>query len=65
MVCGGLSGRLPVESFQSFFQEYPRYFERVPLRDQEFVFDVSCYAARNVAETKVVDLSKSEGVEYS
>ena len=29
------------------------------------MFDVSDYAARNVAETEVVDLSKSEGLEYS
>ena len=29
------------------------------------MFDVSCYTARDVAESKVVDLSKSESVEYS
>ena len=29
------------------------------------MFDVSDYATRNVAETKVVDLSESEGLEYS
>ena len=28
------------------------------------MFDVSDYATRNVAETEVVDLSKSEGLEY-
>ena len=28
------------------------------------MFDVSDYAARNVAETEMVDLSKSEGLEY-
>ena len=28
------------------------------------MFDVPDYAARNVAETEVVDLSKSEGLEY-
>ena len=31
--CGGLTGFLSVESFQGFFQEYPRYFEGVPLSD--------------------------------
>ena len=29
------------------------------------MFDVSDYAARNVAETKMVGLSESEGLEYS
>ena len=29
------------------------------------MFDVSDYTAGNVAELKVVDLSKSEGLEYS
>ena len=29
------------------------------------MFDVSDYATRNVAETEVVGLSKSEGLEYS
>ena len=29
------------------------------------MFDVSGYATRNVAETEVVDLSKSESLEYS
>ena len=29
------------------------------------MFDVSCYTARDMAESEVVDLSKSEGVEYS
>ena len=62
---GGLSRFFSVESFDSFFQEYPRYFKGVPLRYQEFVFDVSDYAARNVTETEVIDLSKSEGLEYS
>ena len=54
-----------VESFKGFLQEYPRYFEGIPLSYEEFVFDVSCYTAHNVAELKVVGLSKSEGVEYS
>ena len=63
--CGSLTGFFSVESFKSFFQEYPRYLEGVPLRYKEFVFDVPCYTARNMAELEVVDLSKSEGVEYS
>ena len=29
------------------------------------MFNVSDYATRNVAETEMVDLSKSEGLEYS
>ena len=29
------------------------------------MFDVPCYAARDVAESKVIDLSKSEVLEYS
>ena len=29
------------------------------------MFDVSCHTARNMAEPEVIDLSKSEGVEYS
>ena len=40
-----------VKSFDGFFQEDPGYFERIPLGDKEFVFDVSFDAARNVAET--------------
>ena len=29
------------------------------------MFDVSCYAACNVTKSEVIDLSESEGVEYS
>ena len=58
VVCGSLAGFLPVESFEGFLQEYPRYFEGVPLSYEEFVFDVSCYTARDMAESEVVDLSK-------
>ena len=29
------------------------------------MFDVPCYTARDMAESEVVGLSKSEGVEYS
>ena len=62
--CGSLTSFFSVESFKSFFQEYPRYFERVPLSYEEFMFDVSCYTVRDMAKSKVVGLSKSEGVEY-
>ena len=65
VVCGGLTSFFSVKSFDGFFQEYPCYFEGIPLSHKEFVFDVSCYAARDMAESKVIDLSKSEGVEYS
>ena len=63
--CGGLVGIFSVKSFKSFFQEYPRYFEGIPLSYEEFVFDIPCYTARDMAESKMVDLLKSEGVEYS
>ena len=63
--CGGLTSFLSIESFQGFFQEYPRYFEGVPLGDQEFVFGVSGYTARDMAESEVIDLSELESVEYS
>ena len=62
---GSLTSFFSIESFKGFFQEYPRYFEGVPLSYEEFVFDVPCYATRNVAKSEVVGLSKSEGVEYS
>ena len=62
---GSLTSFFSVESFNGFFQEYPRYLEGIPLGYEEFVFDVPCYTARDVAESEVVDLSKSEGVEYS
>ena len=63
--CRSLTSFFSIESFTGFFQEYPHYFEGVPLGYEEFVFGVSDYAARDVAESKVVGLSKSEGVEYS
>ena len=63
--CGSLTSFFSVESFEGFLQEYPCYFERVPLSHKEFVFDVSGYTARDMAETKMVGLLKSEGVEYS
>ena len=40
-----------VKSFDGFFQEDPGYLERVPLGDEQFVFDGSFDAARNVAES--------------
>ena len=54
-----------VESFEGFFQKYPRYFEGVPLSYEKLVFDVSCQTTRNVAESEVIDLSKLKIVEYS
>jgi hypothetical protein len=62
---GGLTHFLSVKSFESFFQEYSRYFEGVPLSYEEFVFDIPDYAAGNMAESEMVNLSKSEGLEYS
>ena len=53
-----------IESFEGFFQKYPHYFEGVPLGYQKFVFDVSCQATRDVAESEMIDLSKLEVVEY-
>ena len=63
--CGSLTSFFSVESFKGFFQEYPHYLKGVPLSYEEFVFDVSGYTARDVAESEVVNLSESEGVEYS
>ena len=50
---GGLVwfGVSSVETFECFFKIDPGYFEGVPLGDQEFVFDVSLDAARDVAES--------------
>ena len=62
--CGSLTGFFSIKSFEGFFQKYPRYFEGVPRGYQKFVFDVSCQATRNVAESEVIDLSKLEVVEY-
>ena len=64
VTCGSLTSFFSIESFEGFFQKYPRYFEGVPLGYQKFVFDVSCQTARNVAESEVIDLSKLEVVEY-
>ena len=63
--CRSLTSFFSVKSFDGFFEKYPRYFEGVPLSYEEFMFDVPCYTARDMAELKVVGLSKSEGVEYS
>ena len=62
---GSLIGFFSVESFEGFFQEYPRYFEGVPLSYEEFVFDIPCYTARDMTKSKMVGLSKSESMEYS
>ena len=61
---GGLSYFFSVESFDRCFQKYPRYFKGVPLGYKEFVFNIPDYAAGDVAESEMVDLSKSEGLEY-
>ena len=63
--CRRLTSFLSVELFEGFFQKYPRYFEGVPLSYEEFVFNVSNHAARDMAKSEMVDLSKSKGVEYS
>ena len=65
MTSGGLTHLFSVKSFECFFQKDPRYFKGVPLSYEKFVFDIPDYAAGNMAELKVVDLSKSEGLEYS
>jgi hypothetical protein len=62
--CRSLTGFFSIKSFEGLFQEYPRYFEGVPLSYQKFVFDVSCQATRDMAESEMVDLSKLEVVEY-
>ena len=65
VTCGSLASFFSIESLEGFFQKYPRYFEGVPLGYKEFMFDVSCYTTRDMAELEVVNLSKSKGVEYS
>ena len=65
MTSGGLVRLLSVEPFECFFQKDPRYFKGVPLSYKEFVFDIPDYAAGNMTEPEMVDLSKSEGLEYS
>ena len=62
---GCLTSFFSIKLFKGFFQKYPRYLERVPLGYEEFVFDVSGYATRDVAKPEVVGLSKSESMEYS
>ena len=46
-----MTGFFSIESFEGFFQKYPRYFEGVPLGYQELVFDVSYHATRDMAES--------------
>ena len=65
MACRRSVGIFSVESFNGFSQEYPRYFKGVPLSHEEFMFEVSCHTTHDVAESKMVGLSKSEGMEYS
>ena len=65
MTSGGLIRLFSIESFERFFQKNPRYFKGVPLSYEEFAFDIPDYAAGNMAESEMVDLSKSEGLEYS
>ena len=52
-------------SFDGFSQADPGYLKGVPLGNEEFVFDVSFDATRDVAESQVECLSKSQLVEYS
>ena len=61
---GGLARFFSIESFECFFQKDPRYFKGVPLSYEEFVFDIPDYAAGDMAESEMVDLSKSESLEY-
>ena len=65
MTSGGLARLFSIESFKCFFQEDPRYFKGVPLSYEEFVFNVPDYTTGNVAKSEMIDLSKSEGLEYS
>ena len=67
VACRGLIriGVFSVESFERFLQEDPCYFKGIPLGDEEFMFDISFHAARDVAESKVSHLSECECVEYS
>ena len=55
--CRGVFSFPSVKSFAGFFQEYPRYFEGVPLGYEELVLDVSFDTTRNVAESRVKRLS--------
>ena len=55
--CRGLSCFSFVKLFKGFFQEYPRYFEGVPLGYEEFVFDVLFDTTRDVAKPQVKRLS--------
>ena len=65
MTRGGLTRLFSIELFKCFFQKDPRYFKRVPLSYEELMFDIPDYAAGNMTEPEMVDLSKSEGLEYS
>ena len=55
--CGGLTSLFSIESFEGFFQTYPRYFEGIPLGYKELVFDISFDATRDVAKSRMKCLS--------
>ena len=65
MTRGGLTRLFSIELFKCFFQKDPRYFKRVPLSYKEFVFDIPDYTAGDMTKSEMVDLSESEGLEYS
>ena len=62
--CRSLTSFFSIKSFEGFLQEYPRYFEGVPLSYKEFMFNISDHTTRDMAESEVVNLSKSEDLEY-
>ena len=62
--CGSSTRFFSIESFEGFFQKYPRYFEGVPLGYKKLVLDISCQATHDMAESKVIDLSELEVMEY-
>ena len=64
LASGGSARLFSVESFECFFQENPRYFKGVPLGYEEFVFDISDHTTGDVAESEMIDLSESKGLEY-
>ena len=64
LTSGGLVRLFSIKSFECFFQEDPRSFKGVPLSYEEFVFDVPNHTTGDVAESEMIDLSKSEGLEY-
>ena len=67
MTCRSLVrfGIFSIETFDRVPQVNPSYFKGAPLSNQEFVFDISFDATRDVAKSQVKRLSKSQLVEYS